>query len=103
MSRSSSEWLAADVQKLLAATAPAWEQLSAGTAQALLQLLPSLVQDKRSAMLVLPWLWPLADEDSCTVVVGAAAQTNILDALSSLRDAEEKSAANKVMAAISVC
>ena len=87
--------------KLLAASSPAWEHLSAGTAQTLLQQLPSLIQDTSSAMVVLPWLWPLADEDNCTVTIGVATQTDILNALSSLSDAEDKSSANKVMTAVS--
>ncbi|KAL3142429.1 hypothetical protein ABBQ38_002760 [Trebouxia sp. C0009 RCD-2024] len=56
--------------QLLKVDKPSWQGLSSSTAEQLLVRLVMFIERRRALPEVLPWLWPLADEDSgCKVAL----------------------------------
>ena len=61
---------------------PCWQSLLGPTAQQLLIAVVMLIERRVALAEVLPWLWPLADEDSnCMVDVPPKLQMRLLTAL----------------------
>ncbi|DBA81597.1 TPA: hypothetical protein ACH3X1_007364 [Trebouxia sp. C0004] len=68
--------------QLLTANSPAWQKLSRDTSSRLLLHLVMLIERQAGLAEVLPWMWPLADEDSgCTVHAAPSLQMRLLAAL----------------------
>lgn len=87
-----------DVAELLTSSVPAWDQLRSATAHQLLQRLPALLEDSGALTHIMPWLWALADEDTCSVEVDPDAQADILRSLSSMCGPNDTPVASKVWA-----
>ena len=94
--------LLADGQQLiqqLKMNRPFWQSLPHPTAEQLLVRLVMLIERRIALPEVLPWLWPLADEDSgCKVTVKPNLQTRLLAALIALPDAMDDALGGKVNA-----
>ncbi len=91
--------LAGDQQviQLLTANSPAWQSLSGDTSSRLLLHLVMLIERQAGLGKVLPWLWPLADEDSgCTVHAAPSLQTRLLAALIAVPEGMDNALGGKV-------
>ena len=65
-----------------------WQSLPDSTAQQLLVRLVMLIERRTALFEVLPWLWPLADEDSgCKVNVKPKCRSALLSALIAIPEA----------------
>ena len=98
-SLSSLDALAGDQQliQLLTANSPAWQSLSGDTSSQLLLHLVMLIERQAGLAEVLPWLWPLADEDSgCTVHAAPSLQTRLLAALIAVPEGMDNALGGKV-------
>ena len=96
---SSLDVLAGDQQliQLLTANSPAWQKLSGDTSSRLLLHLVMLIERQAGLAEVLPWLWPLADEDSgCTVHAAPTLQTRLLAALIAVPEGIDNALGGKV-------
>ncbi|DBB10596.1 TPA: hypothetical protein ACH3X3_007109 [Trebouxia sp. C0006] len=83
--------------QLLTANSPAWQSLSGDTSSQLLLHLVMLIERQAGLAEVLPWLWPLADEDSgCTVHAAPSLQTRLLAALIAVPEGMDNALGGKV-------
>lgn len=91
--------LAGDQQliQLLTTNSPAWQKLSRDTSSRLLLHLVTLIEKQAGLAEVLPWLWPLADEDSgCTVHAAPSLQMRLLAALIAVPEGLDNASGGKV-------
>ncbi len=85
------------LMQLLTANSPAWQHLSGDTSSRLLLHLVMLIERQAGLAEVLPWLWPLADEDSgCTVHAAPSLQTRLLAALIAVPEGMDNALGGKV-------
>lgn len=83
--------------QLLKGDRPSWQGLSSSTAEQLLMRLVMFIERRRALPEVLPWLWPLADEDSvCKVDVKPSLQHRLLAALIAIPEAADTVLGGKV-------
>ena len=83
--------------QLLKRHSPAWQSLSSHTASQLLLRLVMLIERRANLAEVVPWLWPLADEDSgCTVDVTPCLRMRLLAALIAVPEAMDALVGGKV-------
>ena len=83
--------------QLLTANSPAWQKLSRDTSSRLLLHLVMLIERQAGLAEVLPWLWPLADEDSgCTVHAAPSLQMRLLAALITVPERMDNALGGKV-------
>lgn len=83
--------------QLLKVDKPSWQGLSSSTAEQLLVRLVMFIERRRALPEVLPWLWPLADEDSgCKVNVKPSLQNRLLAALIAIPEAADTALGGKV-------
>ncbi|KAL0026027.1 hypothetical protein WJX79_002284 [Trebouxia sp. C0005] len=83
--------------QLLTTNSPAWQKLSRDTSSRLLLHLVTLIEKQAGLAEVLPWLWPLADEDSgCTVHAAPSLQMRLLAALIAVPEGLDNASGGKV-------
>ena len=83
--------------QLLRKTRPSWQSLPDSIAEQLLVRLVMLIERRTALPEVLPWLWPLADEDSgCKVNVKHNVQIRLLSALIAIPAAMDDALGGKV-------
>jgi len=83
--------------QLLGRTSPSWQSLSDQTSSQLLLRLVMLIEQRAALAEVLPWLWPLADEDSgCGVDATPSLRMRLLAALIAVPEATNSALGGKV-------
>ena len=91
--------------QLLKQNRPSWQSLPGSTAEQLLVRLVMLIERRTALPEVLPWLWPLADEDSgYKVTVKPSVQNRLLSALIAIPEAMDDALGGKVrLCACRIC
>lgn len=90
--------------QLLRGTSPAWQKLSKDASGQLLLRVVMLIERQTALSEALPWLWPLADEDSgCTVDVAASMRMRILAALIAVPEDVDNALGGKVRPCFLFC
>ena len=83
--------------QLLKKNRPSWQSLPGSLAEQLLVRLVMLIERRTALPEVLPWLWPLADEDSgCKVNAEPSLRIRLLSALIAVPEAMDNAVGGKV-------